>query len=169
MYNKKIKNKNECSVNFILKALCNIKKASKIVLVLVFLILAVGCDNKQSDVHLVFSNETSDTNFTLIHTFEDDVRIFSEFSNIEYENAKGEKMPLSNALDKNLINVDNIIVNMKHYGDYNDGGSKIYKYEMNKQKFSNSDFMLVVCKTVEGNNNIVIGKTDKIINKCSEK
>lgn len=72
-------------------------------------------------------------------------------------------------MEQNLISLNEIIFEMEHIADYNDGGSKIYNFSKTKKDFANIDFMLVKCKTILGNENVIIGTTENIIEKCDDK
>ena len=72
---------------------------------------------------------------------------------------------LLEAIDTNLITLDEIIYNMKNTVTYKDGGSKLYSsYDLNEDEYS-----ILKCNTTSGNKDIYIGdkKIENKENLCS--
>lgn len=59
------------------------------------------------------------------------------------------------ALKNELVTLDNILAQAKNTEIYKDGGSKLYKYD---------NFNIIVCNTIGGNNDIIIGDAEMQIN-----
>lgn len=61
------------------------------------------------------------------------------------------KYPFKEAIEKEMLTFDEILSKAKNYNIYKDGGSKMYYYH---------DFNILVCNTINGNNDIIIGGKD---------
>lgn len=62
------------------------------------------------------------------------------------------------ALKNELVTLDNILAKARSFKSYDDGGSMLYKY---------LNFNIIVCNTIDGNNDIIIGDTEmQIRNYC---
>lgn len=140
------------------------------VLFITLIIILTGCVKEENkvDYNLIFSEKTSSNYFALIYEFGDGRKLYSEFSNIKYKQKNIDAINLATALEEKLITLDEILLEMEHIADYNDGGSKMYSFSKTKNDVSNINFMLVKCKTITGNENIIIGTSENIIEKCSD-
>ncbi|MBQ8219506.1 MAG: hypothetical protein IJZ79_07120 [Bacilli bacterium] len=79
-----------------------------------------------------------------------DFRLYLYEGNYEYD--------LETSLKNNLVSFDDILSKNKNINSLWDGGSKIYHYHQ---------FNIIVCNTLDGNNDIIIGDTEmKIDNYC---
>lgn len=70
-----------------------------------------------------------------------DYRLYLTEANLRYD--------LETSLKNNLITFDSILDKAKNTEIYRDGGSKLYQY---------NQFEMVVCNTIAGNNDIIIGE-----------
>ena len=62
------------------------------------------------------------------------------------------------ALTNDLVTFDNILTKAKDIVTAYDGGSKLYQY---------ANFNIIVCNTIDGNNDVIIGDTEmQIGNYC---
>lgn len=144
-------------------------RIKKMIIFIFFIIVLTGCEknvNQNFDYELVFSDKKSTNNYALIYEYKDGRKIYSEFSNIKFK--KNDNIfNLAIALDKNIIAIDDIIVKLDYKMEANDGGSKIYSYTKKGNGFSNVDFVIIECKTLNGNRDIIIGSSENIIDKCN--
>lgn len=70
-----------------------------------------------------------------------------------------DKYTIETALTNELINFNDILLKSKASEIYKDGGSKLYKY---------NQFNILVCNTIDGNNDVIIGDTEmQISNYCN--
>lgn len=67
------------------------------------------------------------------------------------------KYTFKEAIEKDMITFDNILGKAKKENIYKDGGSKIYYY---------NEFNILVCNTIAGNNDIIIGGEEIDANLC---
>lgn len=145
-------------------------RIKKMIIFMFFIIVLIGCEknvNQNFDYELIFSDKKSTNNYALIYEYKDGRKIYSEFSNIKFK--KNDNISnLALAFDKNIITIDDIIAKLDYKMEANDGGSKIYSYTKKGNDFSNVDFMIIECKTLNGNRDIIIGSSENIINKCNE-
>lgn len=143
------------------------KKKALVIFFCLITIFCISCGNKKNNYKLIFSEEKSKNNYALVYQFANGNKLYSEFSNVEFEYIEGKKYDLSTALKDNLITMDEIISKMKLQDELNDGGSKIYIQD-SKNKLSNSEFIIVKCNTLDNNHDIIIGSNQYIIEKCSK-
>ena len=154
-------------------------KKQVITLILV-LLLITGCNKENYDEQkkLNFSDEKSNKNFAEIYEFEDGGKIYSEFANIRFVVDNDEKISLKKALELKMITIDDIIKKMKYIDEANDGGSKLYNYNIEDNDLSDTSFMLVKChriidadnfESVKYNTDIILGTSSDIVEKCGNK
>ena len=154
-------------------------KKQVITLILV-LLLITGCNkgNYDEQKKLNFSDEKSNKNFAEIYEFEDGSKIYSEFANIRFVVDNDEKISLKKALELKMITIDDIIKKMNYIDEANDGGSKLYNYNIEDNDLSDTSFMLVKChriidadnfESVKYNTDIILGTSSDIVEKCGNK
>ena len=154
-------------------------KKQVITLILV-LLLITGCNkgNYDEQKKLNFSDEKSNKNFAEIYEFEDGGKIYSEFANIRFVVDNDEKISLKKALELKMITIDDIIKKMNYIDEANDGGSKLYNYNIEDNDLSDTSFMLVKChriidadnfESVKYNTDIILGTSSDIVEKCGNK
>lgn len=142
--------------------------------VLLFLFIT-GC-NKTNVVNqplLNFSDEKSSNNLAEIYTFPDGTKVYSEFANIEFV-ISDERVDLYDGFKLGKITIDEIISKMTYKDSANDGGSKIYYFEVGDNDLADRDFTLVQCHKIisiedeilKYNTDIIIGTNQNIIGKC---
>ena len=142
--------------------------------IFILLILFItGCSKNDDDTFLNFSPESSNNILAEIYTFSDGSKLLSQFSNIELKLSEGN-IDLTIALQQQLISVEEIIEKMDYLSEINDGGSKLYFYDKSTKKIADENFYLVKCHSIDSskenvfNKNIIIGKNEKITEKCIE-
>lgn len=144
----------------------------KILLLLICLMLC-GCTTRKAkdDVadeltgnKYTFVRDTDNKDYKMIYEFEDGRKVYSEFKEINYEDFDKDikKIKLEEALAKGYLSIDDILKDMNMVSAANDGGSKIYQFMTGENQY------LVVCNTLDGNKNIIIGTSLNIIDKCVE-
>lgn len=72
-----------------------------------------------------------------------DFRLYLNEGNLRYD--------LETSISNELVNLDDILSKSKSSNAFFDGGSKIYHYDQ---------FNILVCHTLDGNNDVVIGDTE---------
>ena len=99
----------------------------------------------------------SNTKYEKIFAFNyNDINYY--YGNTDFELSLTEnkyKHNIEVALKNELITLDNILAQAKNTEIYKDGGSKLYKYD---------NFNIIVCNTIDGNNDIIIGDAEMQIN-----
>ena len=154
-------------------------KKQVITLILV-LLLITGCNkgNYDEQKKLNFSDEKSNKNFAEIYEFEDGGKIYSEFANIRFVVDNDYKISLKKDFELKIITIDDIIKKMKYIDEANDGGSKLYNYNIEDNDLSDTSFMLVKChriidadnfESVKYNTDIILGTSSDIVEKCGNK
>ena len=77
-----------------------------------------------------------------------------------------------------MITIDDIIKKMNYIDEANDGGSKLYNYNIEDNDLSDTSFMLVKChriidadnfESVKYNTDIILGTSSDIVEKCGNK
>ena len=127
-------------------------------LVVVFIVLFLsGCgESKEFTLNLENLNE----DYIEIYEFSDSSKVYSIFSDINVKFDNGNIYSLSNALDKKLLTIDDIINKMNFYSEVNDGGTKTYE---SSASFSNVEFAISKCYY---SNNIIIGTDTSVAGEC---
>ena len=102
----------------------------------------------------------SNTTYEKIFAFKyNDVNYY--YGNTDFELSLTENIYKHNievALKNELVTLDNILAKAKNTEIYKDGGSKLYEY---------NNFNIIVCNTIDGNNDIIIGDAEmQIGNYC---
>ena len=102
----------------------------------------------------------SNTKYEKIFAFNyNDVNYY--YGNTDFELSLTEnkyKHTIEVALTNELVTFDNILTKAKDIATSYDGGSKLYQYD---------NFNIIVCDTIDGNNDIIIGDAEmKINNYC---
>lgn len=153
---------------------------NQVITLILALLLITGCNkgNHDEQKKLNFSDEKSNKNFAEIYEFEDGSKIYSEFANIRFVVDNDEKISLKKALELKMITIDDIIKKMNYIDEANDGGSKLYNYNIEDNDLSDTSFMLVKChriidannfESVEYNTDIILGTSSDIVEKCGNK
>lgn len=142
----------------------------KIILLIIIVLISSACSKNQSLNILEFSEKKSKNNYAEIYKFDDNSKVYSEFSNIDYIKEDGSKIRLSTALTENLITIDEIISKMKVEVDSENDNLKWYSFNAEKNNLADTDFIIVKCSelTDNKNNNIVFGSSLDIAKKCYE-
>lgn len=142
----------------------------KIILLIIIVLISSACSKNQSLNILEFSEKKSKNNYAEIYKFDDNSKVYSEFSNIDYIKEDGSKIRLSTALTENLITIDEIISKMKVEVDSENDNLKWYSFNAEKNNLADIDFIIVKCSelTDNKNNNIVFGSSLDIAKKCYE-
>lgn len=142
----------------------------KIILLIIIVLISSACSKNQSLNILKFSEKKSKNNYAEIYKFDDNSKVYSEFSNIDYIKEDGSKIRLSTALTENLITIDEIISKMKVEVDSENDNLKWYSFNAEKNNLADIDFIIVKCSelTDNKNNNIVFGSSLDIAKKCYE-
>ena len=153
---------------------------NQVITLILALLLITGCNkgNHDEQKKLNFSDEKSNKNFAEIYEFEDGIKIYSEFANIRFVVDNDEKISLKKALELKMITIDDIIKKMNYIDEANDGGSKLYNYNIEDNDLSDTSFMLVKChiiidannfESVKYNTDIILGTSSDIVEKCGNK
>lgn len=153
---------------------------NQVITLILVLLLITGCNkgNYDEQKKLNFSDEKSNKNFAEIYEFEDGSKIYSEFANIRFVVDNDEKISLKKALELKMITIDDIIKKMNYIDEANDGGSKLYNYNIEDNDLSDTSFMLVKChriidadnfESVKYNTDIILGTSSDIVEKCGNK
>lgn len=153
---------------------------NQVITLILALLLITGCNkgNHDEQKKLNFSDEKSNKNFAEIYEFEDESKIYSEFANIRFVVDNDEKISLKKALELKMITIDDIIKKMNYIDEANDGGSKLYNYNIEDNDLSDTSFMLVKChriidannfESVKYNTDIILGTSSDIVEKCGNK
>lgn len=99
----------------------------------------------------------SNTKYEKIFAFNyNDVNYY--YGNTDFELSLTEnkyKHTIEMALTNELVTFDNILTKAKDIATAYDGGSKLYQYD---------NFNIIVCDTIDGNNDIIIGDAEMQIN-----
>lgn len=99
----------------------------------------------------------SNTKYEKIFAFNyNDVNYY--YGNTDFELSLTEnkyKHTIEVALTNELVTFDNILTKAKDIATSYDGGSKLYQYD---------NFNIIVCDTIDGNNDIIIGDAEMQIN-----
>lgn len=110
----------------------------------------IGCDSDNQDKKSTFEFEPID--LSLIYTFEDNSKLYSELGDIDVFLSDGS-FKLSDAISKNMIGLDEVIDRMNYVSEVNDGGSILYEYKVSDNGLFNVNLMLVKChKIIDGSN-----------------
>lgn len=128
-----------------------------------------GCGNSKYKIN--FSGQVLNNSLMEIYAYSEKEKVYSMFTEIEYQVDKKNKIPLGEALEKKIITLEEIYAQMEVISALNDGGSVAFKYtaKNNDKKLSNQDFILVKCNSLEDNGgikNIYIGNDEKLIKHC---
>lgn len=98
----------------------------------------------------IFAFEHNGINYYYGNT---DFRLYLTEGNYRYD--------LETSLKNNLVSFEDILNKAKSFELYKDGGSKLYQYQQ---------FNILVCNTLDGNNDVIIGETElEIENLCNSK
>ena len=119
--------------------------------------------NMLTDYNINYYKESKKDKYKLIVSYDDkeNIKKVKSFDyDIYYYGIKKIDVVINNttydlldAIDTNLITLDEIIYNMKNTSTYKDGGSKLYiSYDLNDDTYS-----ILKCNTLNGNNDIYIG------------
>lgn len=122
-------------------------------------IFVSGCNGNNKEFFLTLEEKGDD--YVEIYEFSDSTKIYSIFSLVKVKFDDNKEYNLSEALDKKLLTIDDIIKNMVFYGEVNDGGTKTY--ENNNNKFANVNFTIAKCHS---SNNIIIGIDTTVADAC---
>lgn len=143
----------------------------KVLLLLICTMLLTGCSVKSAKGQVstlptgnkyTFVRDEDNKIFKTIYELKDGRKLISEFKEVTYEDFDRdiEKIKLEEALEKNIITIDDMIEQMELFATANDGGSKLYKFS------TSEDTWLVSCNTKAGNKDIIIGTSSNIVDKC---
>lgn len=139
-------------------------KLLKILICGILFIGITGCvdnEGKQNEKQL------KKEKFIIGHTLDDGRGIHFTFD-VPYNDDS-----LSLALANNEISIDDFINRLDYIDTLNDGGSKLYKYNKNKELakvFGNDDFYTIVCNSVDNIKDIYVAKYIENLNdKCTIK
>lgn len=135
------------------------QKLLKIFMCIFILIGITGCNSTEKEKQL---NETNQKEkFMIGHTLDDGRVIHFSFA-VPYNNDT-----LSTAIANKDITFDEFINQLNYLSMANDGGSKLYKYNKNQEKFGNEDFYVIVCNSIYDIKDIYVAKYLESINdKC---
>lgn len=125
------------------------------------LIILVGCSKSESSFKIIFDENHSKNHLALIYEYDQNKKIYSEFSNIDIK-IDNENISLSEALSQKKIDMNDIINKMELLES--DHNISVYRY--NKGAFSKKSFILVHCEC-DKNKNIYIGTQKKLSKKCN--
>lgn len=152
------------TINYSNKKIKNIKKKALyifsflIVLVLTFTgIFIVAYKDVEDEIKICKSKETFSWGSTL-----DDGRIVNYSINIFYKE-KGEVKYLFDEIAYNGLTIEELVKNLEVEEVYRDGGSTLYKYDKHKKKYGDTDFYVMVCNVIDGDNNIYISGERKLV------
>lgn len=139
-------------------------------LIIPFIILILtGCGKQKYKIDI--TGQILKNSLIEIYSFNENEKVYSMFTEINYLVDKKNKIPLEEALEKKLITMEEIVSQMKVISARNDGGSLIYEYSVSSgNNLSNQDFILVKCNSLEingGIKNIYIGNDEKLIDHCT--
>ena len=139
------------------------KKIISVFLIFVLSIYLVGCNNQKEDDILI--NKDIDKNMRYVIMSDDNGEMYkiyyygidSAMITVGEDNYDFEQAILTGTLT-----LDEILDEMKLYGELNDGGTKIYKDNGSRKYFSDS-YTIIKCNTVDGNRDIYIGDNDMLM------
>ncbi len=142
----------------------------KYIVIPLIALLLTGCGNSKYKINI--SGQVLNNSLIEIYAYSEKEKVYSMFTEIEYQVDKKYKIPLGEALEKKVITLEEIFEQMEVISALNDGGSVAFEYtaKNNDKKLSNQDFVLVKCNSLEdngGNKNIYIGNDKKLIKYCN--
>ncbi len=126
--------------------------------VMLMTIFVSGCSNTK-EFSLILEKQSDD--YVEIHKFSDSTKIYSIFSDVKVKFDDNKEYDLSEALNKKILTIDDIIKKMSLYSEVNDGGTKTY--ESNDKKLANVNFTLAKCHS---SNDIIIGIDTTVADEC---
>lgn len=132
------------------------KKRILIIILYGILVFVIGCTNKE---------KVNDYEKFLIGNTLDDGRVIHFSFDVPYKD-----IGLSFALSNKKITIDEFINELEYIEILRDGGSKIYKYNKNKNIFGNEEFNVIVCNSLDNIKDIYVTKNkESLYDKCSIK
>jgi hypothetical protein len=124
-------------------------------------------DYSPKNTLLYFGNTQPMDYFSKVFRIDSHSTVYSEYPGIKFKKSN-EYIALAEALEENLITIDDIISKMKYTDEANDGGSKVYEFTAGDNDLANISFTLIQCNTLSGNRNILIGRDKYILSKNPE-
>lgn len=125
-------------------------------------ILAIGKNDKNNNepiIKIIPDTEKEITKETIINTTEENYTIYYYGIDSATVNIDNKKQDLGEAISLGKINIEEIINELKIYGELNDGGTIIYK-DGGTKKYLTDYYTIIKCHTLDGNRDIYIGDKD---------
>jgi len=160
---QRVKN-NKINKNQIIKH----KKITKIIIIIIviFLILNIVSmlilkENESNNPYIEVKNNSKQeiTNSIIVDGIEESYTIYYYGIKSATINLDNQKHDLGEALSLGKITIDEIINELKIYGELNDGGTMIYK-DGGTKKYLTDNYTIIKCNTLNGNKDIYIGNED---------
>lgn len=107
-----------------------------------------GVDNDKN-FKIELANQTCTSADSPIYNGSSNLSIISRCDEIYYSDNKN-KIPLGEAIEKDIIRIKDIYNKMEVYDAVFDGGTTIYEYNKKSNTLSNSSFRLEVCNKING-------------------
>ena len=104
-----------------------------------------------------YSSNEKQEKFLIGHTFNDNRTIHFTFD-IPYKDSF-----ISDAFLTNEIELKYFLKNLDYIDTLNDGGSTLYKYNVNKKIFGNEEFYVINCNTLSDNKDIFVARYKETI------
>lgn len=101
----------------------------------------------EKDFTIELENGRCNSKEQVIHTYSDGRKIYSRCGQIYYVDEKN-RIPLGEAIEKDIIRIKDISNKMEVYDAVFDGGTTIYQYNKKNNTLSNSSFRLEVCNKI---------------------
>lgn len=116
---------------------------------------------------LEFDNKKCNSKEKVIYTYLDGRKIYSRCGDI-YCVLDNDKIPLSDALDNNLINIEDVTDKMENILGAYDGGTVVFEYDKNKGTIADSSFRLEVCNKIDGSKDMLFLSSKSDNYKCAK-
>lgn len=139
-----------------------------IVVIIIFIVLnlvsmlTLGNNQETNNDNFIEVNQNSKQEITkeiIVDNEQDSYTIYYYGIDSATINLDNQKYDLGEVISQEKITIEEIIEELKIYGQLNDGGTVIYK-DAGTKKYLTDNYTIIKCHTIDGNRDIYIGDKD---------
>lgn len=123
---------------------------------------------EKKEFKISLEDATCDSKEKVIYTYKDGKKIFSKCGEVYYMDNKNKKNLLSEAIEQELVTIDDISSQMENILDLYDGGTIVYQYNSENKSLSEDSFRLEVCNKMQGSKDIQFISITSTDYKCAK-